>query len=68
MDDTKLIIVDNYQEYIDEMKDCARQEGLNNVVVCDNEQDLAREIQKTPMEILLLISVSDTVQRFSNIV
>ena len=42
MDDTKLIIVDNYQEYIDEMKDCARQEGLNNVVVCDNEQDLAR--------------------------
>lgn len=68
MDDTKLIIVDNYQEYIDEMKDRARQEGLNNVVVCDNEQDLAREIQKTPMEILLLISVSDTVQRFSNIV
>lgn len=68
MDDTKLIIVDNFQEYIDEMKSCAAKAGVKDVFICDDVESLKKEIQKTPLDILILISVSDAVSGFSDIV
>ena len=57
--DTKLIIVDNFDEYIEELEDCAKQAGIPDVFVCDNVSDLEKELRKTPMDILILLSVSE---------
>ena len=68
LDDTKLIIVDNFNEYINEMKDCAKQAGINDVFVCDNVSALSNEISRTPLDILILVSVSDGLEDFDKIV
>ncbi len=68
LDDTKLIIVDDFEDYINEMKDCAKQTGINDVFVCNNVSDLSNEISRTPLNILILVSVSDDLQDFDKIV
>lgn len=68
MDDAKLIIVDDFDDYIDELTDCAKKSNIGNVIVCKDEIELSEEIKRTPLDIILLVSISDTIPDFDRII
>ena len=68
MDDAKLIIVDDFDDYINELTDYAEKAKVGKIVTCKNEIELSEEIKRTPLDIILLVSVSDTIQDFDRII
>lgn len=68
MEDAKLIIVDDFDDYINELSDCAKKAKIGQVVVCKDENELSAEIKKTPLDIILLISLSDSIPNFDRII
>ena len=67
MDKTKFIIADTFNPFIDEFMGCCEKAGAP-VVLCTTAQEIKQEISKTPLNIMILLSVSDELQDFSNIV